>query len=232
MQSDLKRHSIAALGTTLFMLLLFLLLWFVTMAAYERVEDEGIEVSFGQEESGESSAAPVPQPIVAAVPTPQPVEAQAPQQEVLTQEDEAALELQRQQEEAAAERARLAAEKKAREDAAIAKASAFSNRFAKDGRNGEAVGHGSDGGAQWSLKGRIARNIGQPGNDFHGEGIVVVRIEVDATGRVVSASVTDGTNTSDPTLHRLALEAARKTLFNESQQSKAIGTITYHFKQL
>jgi TonB family protein len=47
-----KSHIIAALGTLLFMGLVFLLLWFLRLDFLEPVEDEGIVVTFGYAEEG------------------------------------------------------------------------------------------------------------------------------------------------------------------------------------
>jgi hypothetical protein len=47
-----KSHIIAALGTLLFMGLVFLLLWFLQLDFVEPVEDEGIVVTFGYAEDG------------------------------------------------------------------------------------------------------------------------------------------------------------------------------------
>lgn len=255
MNTKQRAHMIAAVGTIILMLLLFLLLWFIYIGApQEEEEDLGVEVAFGQvEEAGgyeSQQSEAVPMETAAAVPTP----AQPSHQDLMTQEDEAALALQKQREkeerqrreaEEAERRAReqAAAEKKAKEDAAIAKANAMGSLFGKngsdskgsgdgkgEGQKGNPIGHGSVGGTQWSLGGRNAKAIPQPGNTFNQEGVVVVSIQVDAAGRVVSATQAAGTTVSDKATIALALEAARKAVFSEGTQAKQIGQITYHFK--
>lgn len=255
MNTKQRAHIIAAIGTIILMLLLWLLLWFVYLGmATPEEEDLGVEVAFGQvEEAGgympEQSEA-VPLHTSAAAPEPQP----AADQSLMTQEDEAALALQKQREreerqrreaEEAERRAKeqAAAERKAREDAAIAKANAMGSLFGNNGseaqgsgdgkgagQKGNPVGHGSMGGSQWSLSGRTAKAIPQPANTFSQEGIVVVNIQVDATGHVVSATLGTGSTLSDKSTTQLALDAARKAVFSEGDQAKQIGTITYHFK--
>ena len=61
-----QRHIIASIGTLLFLIIVFLLLWFVYMTAIIPEEEEGIEIAFGQvEEAGgfmaeQSEAVPLP----------------------------------------------------------------------------------------------------------------------------------------------------------------------------
>ena len=92
-----QRHIIASIGTLLFLIILFLLLWFVYMTAVIPEEEEGIEIAFGQvEEAGgfmaeQSEAVPLPSESAA------PPQAAAPSEnDLMTQEDEEALALQKQ----------------------------------------------------------------------------------------------------------------------------------------
>lgn len=48
MTQKTKRHIIASIGTAIFMLLLFLLLWFVYLTAIVPEQEEGVEVAFGE----------------------------------------------------------------------------------------------------------------------------------------------------------------------------------------
>jgi TonB family protein len=62
-------------------------------------------------------------------------------------------------------------------------------------------------------------------------GRVVINVNVDMDGNVISASVEQrGTTTSDGTLHELAIEAAMKARFKSSDRHIQSGTITYDFK--
>lgn len=236
------------------MLLLFLLLWFITLTTLKPEEEEGVEIAFGEvQEAGgymaqQSEAIPLPAPQTAA-----PLTSSAPSDnDLMTQEDEEALALRREQEKKAREEAaRLEAERKAREAAeaaqrakeaeAIAKANAMGSLFGQagnatgsgesqgSGQKGNPVGHGSSGGNSWSLAGRgIKGTLPQPSNTFNQEGRVIVEIRVSAAGKVVSVIHKGGTISDKQTIE-LALEAARKAQFTEGDHDQ-IGTITYNFK--
>lgn len=268
MNKDRERYIKASVGTLLFLLLLFLLLWFVTMQAVVPEEQAGIEVSFGQtDEAGgymtqQSEVVPIPSQSA------QPVRPNAPSDNnLLTQEDEESLVLRREQDEAEKarrqaeaerlrrqreEQARLEAEQREREAAAeaerakqqeaIAKANALGSLFGTNGsdavgsgdsqgtgQKGNPVGHGSEGGIDWSLAGRgIHGTLPKPSNTFNQEGKVIVEIRVNAAGNVVYATHKGG-NVSDKQTIQLALEAARKAKFTEGEHDQ-IGTITYNFK--
>ena len=170
-----ERHIVASVGTVLFLLFVFLILWFVRLTAVVPEEEEGVEVAFGEvAEAGgymaeQSEAVPLPQPEAAA-----PVQPSAPSDnDLLTQEDEEALALRKEQEKKERERkaaeaaekqrqreeqARLEAERKAREAAeaaekakqaeAIAKANQFGSLFGQSGNNtgsGDSQGSGQKG---------------------------------------------------------------------------------------
>ncbi|MEL6392297.1 MAG: energy transducer TonB [Bacteroidota bacterium] len=63
------------------------------------------------------------------------------------------------------------------------------------------------------------------------EGVVVVRICVDAAGNVTDANYTmQGSTTSSPSLIDLAIESAREFKFEESLVDKHCGRISYLFK--
>ena len=254
MTKKTQRHIIASVGTVLFMVLVFLLLWFIYLTAVIPEQEEGIEVAFGEvAEAGgymaeQSEAMPLPVPESAS-----PVQPAAPSiEEHITTEDPEALalaEAKRKQE--AQEKARLEAERTAREAAeaerkakeaeAIAKANAMGSLFGNtgntagsgesqgSGQRGNPVGHGSSGGNDWSLSGRSLKGtLPQPSNNFKQEGKVVVQIRVNAAGQVVNATITGG-DVSDKQTQQLALEAARKAKFTEGDHDQ-IGTITYIFK--
>ena len=254
MTQKTKRHIIASVGTAIFMIVLFLLLWFIYLTAVVPEQEEGVEVAFGEvAEAGgymaeQSEAMPVPAPEPVAPPQP----STPAEEEHITTEDPEALalaEAKRKQE--AQEKARLEAERKAREAAeaerkakeaeAVAKANAFGSLFGNSGnttgsgesqgsgQRGNPVGHGSVGGNSWSLAGRgIKGTLPAPSNNFKQEGKVVVQIRVNAAGQVVNATITGG-DVSDKQTQQLALEAARKAKFTEGDHDQ-IGTITYIFK--
>lgn len=170
-----ERHIVATIGTVLFMVLVFLLLWFLRLFAVAPEQEEGIEVAFGEvQEAGgympeQSEAVPLPAPEPAA-----PEQVSAPSDnDLMTQEDEEALALRREQErkererkQAEAERlqrereekARIEAERKAREAAeaerkakeaeAVANANKFGSLFGNTGNttgSGDSQGSGQKG---------------------------------------------------------------------------------------
>ena len=213
-----ERHTIAAIGTVLFLLLVLLLLWFVRLYAVAPEQEEGIELAFLEEEmpdtGGYPSDAPNPSPVLAI--------------ERARKEKE---------EREAAERAR-----KQKEAEAIAKANAMSSLFGNtgnsenvgsgsqgNGQKGNPVGHGSSGGNSWSLSGRgIKGTLPKPANTFNQEGRVIIEIRVNAAGNVIAATHKGGTISDKQTI-QLALDAAQKAKFTEGDHDQ-IGTITYNFK--
>ncbi|MCQ2328868.1 MAG: hypothetical protein MJZ59_05945 [Paludibacteraceae bacterium] len=246
MKTETKSHIIASVGTSLVMVLIFLLLWFILISVPQPEEDEGIMVSFGEEmEMGgglpsqepylptESSEAASPE-----VATPEPL---------ITQEDEAAMAVQREQErQRKAEQERQAAERRKQQEA-IAKANQlgalFGNTDSPQGANGQAgeqgsakngnpLGHGTSGGNDWNLDGRyLIGSLPQPAATFNREGKVVVTIVVDKEGNVVSACAGKGTDIADEATKQLAVKAAYRAKFNMVDHPNAVmGNITYYFK--
>ena len=247
-----QRHIIASVGTVLFLLLVFLILWFCYLTAVAPEQEDGVEVEFAEieeldepeepslsayaEEPSEAApAAPAsPAPEIATDPKPA-----SPPEHIVSEEETLALERARKEKEEreAAERAR-----KKKEAEAIAKAQQMGNLFGKtngtsvgggdtqgEGQKGNPVGHGSSGSGSWSLAGRgIKGNLPQPSKDFKQEGKVVVQIRVNAAGQVINATITGG-DVSDKTTQQLALDAAKRAKFTEGDHDQ-IGTITYIFK--
>ena len=133
MRSTTKRHIIASIGTAIFMLLIFLLLWFIYLTAVVPEEEEGIEIAFGEvveeeperpvlsdaayaEESYDAAPAipAAPAEVVATDPTPS-----SPQEHIMSEEETLALALAKKQKEEreAAERARKQKEAEAAQKA-------------------------------------------------------------------------------------------------------------------
>lgn len=266
-----KSNIIASIGTLIALLLLFLLLWFVYMGAPVLPEDEGIEVAFGDvREAGGYQPEPEHQSTPMESVTPPPAPSKPTNNDLMTQEDEETLAVQRQRDKeekarkeaeaerlrqekakaAQAEAARIAkekalAEQKAKEQAAKDKAAAMGSLFGNnaagaqgtgdskgEGQKGNPVaGYGTSGGNSWSLAGRSIKGaLPKPKNEFNQDGKVVVSIWVLADGTVKDAQLARGTNVSDKATLQLALNAARKAKFSESDKSIQTGTITYNFK--
>ena len=170
----------------------------------------------------------------------------AEQQELIRKqrEEQARLEAERRAEEQrlAEERAKQAAIEQEKREKAAALAAKFGNN--QQGAQGSGttqgasqqgsqnpVGHGSSSdGNNWSLTGRSMKKLPPPSTDFNSEGVVVVGITVDNTGKVVSAKHTTGTTTGDSRLIQLAEAAARQAEFSPSETKMQYGTITYRFR--
>lgn len=115
---------------------------------------------------------------------------------------------------------------------------ATGNRLAPDGQEeshgGEGSGYNLQGSDQLDvgLQGRgLREGLPRPTASYNVEGTVVVYVTVDSDGNVTSAEIRQqGSTTQDPTLRRLAVEAARKAKFRPSSSLSQGGTITYVFK--
>lgn len=245
------------LGSALFCLLTFLILWFVFMPAVVRpTEDEGIMVSFGDNIDGmgfgemiagveEMSSPPIPKQV-------------SEQQELITQETEKSVvvpkqqtkpktkpvtitEQELQQQELQRREAAAAAEAKRRQEAAARSENLVGSAFGSGGgtgsgttegdtRQGNPAGSGTSGGHGWSLSGRsLIGTLATPSYPNNVEGKITVSIRVDASGRVTSATVGSPTTISDAQTRSAALSAARNTRFS-SGGGVSVGTITYNFK--
>ena len=108
------------------------------------------------------------------------------------------------------------------------------NRLAPDGeeeRNrGEGTGYNLQGTDQLDagLQGRgLREGLPKPATRYNTAGRVVVYVTIDSDGNVLTANVDlDGTTTSDATLRRLAVEAAKKAKFKPSSRTEQGGKIT------
>ena len=277
MKHESKIWGIVA--AVLALLLLFLLLWFVYLDVPYVPEEEGIEVALGDYEDGgaeEFIPANTPEPEIAPQLPSEPLVSPAvpSSNDLIVQENEESLALQKQAEEErkraeaeAAERlrqqqealARAEAERKAAEQAAAEKAA--KEQAAKDkaknlmtgafGGNNATAGNGpttgstnqgspagnpassGKGGPRVSLVGRDLRGkLSTPSYNVNEDGVVVVRIRVNAAGKVVSATQGQGTNTSNQQLINAAIEEAKKATFSEAPEGTpdVYGTITYDFR--
>lgn len=97
---------------------------------------------------------------------------------------------------------------------------------------GPGGGQGTDG-ISFDLGGRKAQSLIRPPYDLQKEGVVVVAITVDRSGRVTDATPgIKGSTTLEVDLLKLAKEAALKTRFESSNDAPIIqkGTITYVFR--
>ena len=148
-------------------------------------------------------------------------------------------------------KARAEAERRAREEAARREAQrqeighsvagAFGRQSGAAGSQGTASsGTGNQGNpngsaGSYALTGRtIVSNGGvlaRPSTNRAIDGIVRVRIIVDGSGRVIQATLAQGTNIADTSVRNAALSAARATRFNAvAGADDQEGLITYRFK--
>lgn len=91
----------------------------------------------------------------------------------------------------------------------------------------------SDGTPNAHVKGRkTVGTIPRPTYNVQEDGVVVMNIRVDQSGRVISAVMGNGTTTGNKDLINAARNAAMKTHFNQDGKAPALqeGTITYIFK--
>lgn len=95
--------------------------------------------------------------------------------------------------------------------------------------NGTSTGKGS--GVSYSLGGRKMTQAPPSSNDFYTSGKVTVKITVNRSGKVVSASI-GRPSSNDVQLQRLAKQLAFKTKFqaNLTAPAEQFGTITINFK--
>lgn len=166
MKQEFKDKIQAVLGTLVVMALVLLLLWYVQLSRTPDVEDEGIEVAFGEEEFGGGQPDGLLAANTAPVTTAPPAQASAPSaNELMTQEDEESLALARQRDEEERmrrqaeqerlireraeaerleaerkERERVIAERRAKEQAQIEKANQLGALFGQTGSDEGAHG--------------------------------------------------------------------------------------------
>lgn len=115
---------------------------------------------------------------------------------------------------------------------------AVGNRLAPDGpeesHRGEGSGYNLQGTDQLDagLQGRgLREGLPRPSTNYNTAGTVVVYVTIDSEGNVTNAEVDlSGTTTSDATLRRLAVEAARRAKFRPSSRTEQGGRITYNFR--
>jgi colicin import membrane protein len=97
---------------------------------------------------------------------------------------------------------------------------------------GTGAGSGRGGGISFDLSGRSAKTLPKPSYPGNEEGVVVVEVTVDKSGRVTKAVPgAKGTKSLNTGLMEAARKAALLARFNENAQAPELqkGTITYHF---
>ena len=215
-----------------------------------------IEPGGTQSEDPQSTRVEAPHPTPPVPPTPIPTpRPKAPSrtssQPLQTQNTEQSMRIEETRRAEAEAKARAEAERRAREEAARREAQrqeighsvagAFGRQSGAAGSQGTASsGTGKQGNpngsaGSYALTGRtIVSNGGvlaRPSTNRAIDGIVRVRIIVDGSGRVIQATVAQGTNIADTSVRNAALSAARATRFNAvAGADDQEGLITYRFK--
>lgn len=215
-----------------------------------------IEPGGTQSEDPQSTRVEAPHPTPPVPPTPIPTpRPKAPSrtssQPLQTQSIEQSMRLEETRRAEAEAKARAEAERRAREEAARREtqrqeighsvAGAFGRQSGAAGSQGTASsGTGNQGNpngsaGSYALTGRtIVSNGGilaRPSTSRAIDGVVRVRIVVDGSGRVIQATVAQGTNIADTSIRNAALAAARATRFNSvAGADDQEGLITYRFK--
>jgi len=216
--------------------------------------EEGLSVSFGDFIVSSGTSQSIPESTTAEPTEPEPSQ----QDPFMTQDDESVFldaEAKKKKEE---EARRQEEERKRKEQEAKAAAiqSQVANVFgasrnqeqANNGNGDTPAGHqgqkdgtpgssnitgGGEGFGSFSLNGRsLSGGLPRPSYNISEEGTVVVRIVVNAQGKVMSSDIElGGTTTSNTQLRQAALDAAKQAQFNAINGSQnQSGTITYHFK--
>ena len=228
-------------GTTAVHLLLLLAILFYGLRTVIPTEEEGLTVNYGTSDSGSGLFEPAPVSDVAKeLEQVIPQEASVPdvsapsQNEQITQETEESLEVKKAA--STAQNAFSGTAGKGTDTGATSEgiAGGTGNQGKTDGvADSKNYTGGGTGASSYSLNGRsIVGSVPKPQYQQNVEGIIVVTIEVDATGKVISARAgAQGTTIGDATLRKAAEQAALKAKFNQiGGTTVQTGTITYRYK--
>lgn len=252
MNSERQRNTIAASGTVIFMGLLLILMLILSLSRpYPPPPEFGVEVNLGFSMDGMGDIQPdIPSEVSRFTPS-----SQAPQEHLATQDnsDFALPSQQRPREQRATPTPAPAQETQPEpQQPQINQAALFPPRNPAQGGNEGTTGRpgdqgqpdgskegtaysgtpGSGGGVSFNLAGRQANNLARPEYDSPDQGTVVVRILVDANGRVIRAEAGQrGTTVNDRTLWKTAETAALRSSFTPDKNApeQQVGTITYRF---
>ena len=252
-----KDKIIGIVGTTVFHALVVLLLYFLVMSKPPQEPEAGLAVVMGDEYNMTEVeiAKPEPEPM----PAPEPVlQKPAPEKPMITQKSEESIavdSLQAKKREEALMAEKLEAERRRKEEEAMARAAnLMANAFGKGSgmsrKNEESTEEGSSKGSPdsgmeqgasatsgmgtYDLDGRSLAGDGslpKPVYNVQEEGRVVVTVTVNPEGKVISANINRRTGTTSLALRNAALTAAKSAVFNRiNGLNNQEGTITYYFK--
>ena len=254
-----KDKIIGIAGTVLFHALVLLLLYFLVLSKPPQEPEAGLAVVMGEEYNMTEVEIVKPEPEPAPKPTPKPgLQKPAPEKPMITQKSEESMvvdSLQAKEREEALLAEKREAERKRKEEEAMAKAAnlmanAFgkgsgmsrkSDEMAEEGSSKGSPDSGMEYGATaasgmgtYDLEGRSLGGDGKlpkPVYNVQEEGRVVVTVTVNPEGKVISANINRRTGTTSLALRNAALNAAKSAVFNRiNGLNNQEGTITYYFK--
>ncbi len=253
-----REKIIGVIGTAIFTILLFLILYFSVFKFDPPQELEGIPVMFGTTQDAFGMYEPPMNEVIPAPSQPPEIPPYSPNEPLISQTAEPTIDVEAQREEEL-RKARLAeerrqqelAEQRRREEEARRREinQQMSGLFGEgqgsrgntegEGTQGVSTGNATEGAASgtggigsYDLGGRSLGRGGlvQPSYTVNDYGTVVVDITVDPAGNVIHASIGRGTNTPSISLRNEALRAARSTKFNAiNSANNQQGTISYRF---
>lgn len=234
----------AYIGTAISAIIILLILLFVFLPGLNVEGDGGVMISFGEVYDGGGSTTEYSQEQSTIANTPKP----DVKEDILTQEDESVpipdTKKSDQKPSKEEEKRKHEEERRKKEEEAAKKSedlvgSAFNS--ATTSGSGQTTGDKAAGnpvsstttkeGHSFSLDGRdlFDGTMPTPNYSQNVEGIVVVEITVDASGKVISATIANRGNTiMDQSIRDAAINAAKRTKFTKGDGITK-GTITYNF---
>jgi len=229
-----KSELYGYIGTVISGIIILLLLFFVLLPGLKNMEDDGVMISFGDVFDGAGSTE-IPadmNPLTSSSKS-------EVKEEMITQTEKSVVinDIKKPKEttQSTADD-RFVKEQQASQQADDLIGSSFGSGASTGSGNtagnqtaGNPVGSGTSGGNSWSLNGRnLLGKMPTPVYNQNEEGYVTIEIRVDASGAVISASVSKST-VSDSSLRNAAVSAAKRTRFSSGSTTVA-GSITYNFK--
>ena len=257
---SITREEISGIvGTTIFGILLFLLLLFSYFTLASPPDElEGIPVMFGSTEDAFGYVEP-PMTEINPVTSQEPqIPEYSPREPLITQTTEPTIDVEALREEERrqaalaeerrrieeAERIRRQEEARKREineqmsglfgesEGSRGSTEGTGTQVVSTGNSSQGSDTGTGGIGSYNLGGRSlgSGGLAQPRYNVNDYGTVVVNITVDPAGNVIHTEIGRGTNTPNTTLRNEAMRAARNTKFNAiNSANNQQGTITYRF---
>lgn len=241
-EEEKKEKLIAGFSTAAYVVIVILLLIFGGMKYLDPPPQTGLEINLGYSETGQGDTEELQPQENQNTPVPTDSEDQLTDEESPVKTEKTEKKEDKKQEKTEDKPKTDDRLKNAMKDAFKNKKHGGQGDDNKDGNKGSENGtpNGNDtnsggggSGIDFSLSGRSALSLPKPGYQSNEQGIVVVDIIVDRSGKVVSATAYGrGSTTNDAALHAQAKRAALKAKFsaNPDGPEKQKGQIRYTFK--